>query len=378
MKQAMTLATLAATIAEQGATRRDWRAAASVLSMAHDGTAHRLQLAGKDEVTDLGLLDTAHSQIANRLKIPKKYYDRMRVEQPQLLTENVNGWLQHPSEDRKFLVRSLAGNARALLSNRYRPLDNHAMLEAILPTLMVEMNEGVPEDRQLRVESCNVDESSLHLKVVSPKIEGEIRKGDVIQFGAVFGNSEIGLRSLFAEPLLYRLVCLNGMVLKDRGMRRSHVGGKNTFGELDLTEEFYTDETRAADDAALWLKVRDTVRGMFTQQAFDKLLVHWRETTLQEINHREPEKVIEEVTKKFDLGMGEQRGVLRHLLMGGDMTRYGLSNAITAASQDGDVTYQRASELERIGGRLVELPKAAWDRIAQVERATSMLVPALN
>lgn len=375
MKQGMDLATLAETIEKHRSEKQDYLAPAGrlTLTIPEAGGAHRLVMDNGNGGVDLGMRDTAHAQFANRLKIPKKYYDRMRAEEPQLLADNVNRWLGREGEDRTFLLRSLGGNARALLSDRYRPLDNEALIEAILPTLLVELNDGAPEASKLRVESCNVSESSLYLKVVSPRIQGEIKKGDVIQFGAVFGNSEIGMRSLYAEPLLYRLVCLNGMVLNDSGMRRSHVGRKNTFGDMNLAEEYFTDATRQADDKALWLKVRDTVRHMFTQDAFDKLLGRWQATTTQAINHREPEKVVKEVVRKFDLGESEGRGVLRHLLSEGDMTRYGLTNSLTAFSQDQDVSYDRASELERIAGKLVELPVQQWDRIAQVERAVSVV-----
>ena len=43
--------------------------------------------------------------------------------------------------------------------------------------------------------------------------------------------------------------------------------------------------------------------------------------------------------------------------MGGDNSRYGLINAVTAASKLAD-SYERATELERIGGELLALPIA--------------------
>lgn len=41
--------------------------------------------------------------------------------------------------------------------------------------------------------------------------------------------------------------------------------------------------------------------------------------------------------------------------MGGDNSRYGLINAVTAASKLAD-SYERATELEHIGGELLALP----------------------
>ena len=50
------------------------------------------------------LTDHAHAQVSDKLKIPKRYYDRMRMSKPDLLAENVNEWLQ---EDTPRLLRIL-------------------------------------------------------------------------------------------------------------------------------------------------------------------------------------------------------------------------------------------------------------------------------
>lgn len=374
MKQAMTLQQLALTIEQHRAAKRDWIVPGRTATMQLDDSAD-VQEDGAEVVTPrlvlpdgnggirLRVQSTAHAQIAQRLGIPKRYYDRMLVEQPDLLLSNVNTWLG--DSDKRFLVRSLSGDARAFLSDAYRPLDNEDLLEAVLPTLLTELNEGVAEDKQLRVESCNVTPSRLHLKVVTPRLQAEVKEGDVVQAGAVLSNSEIGLGSLSIQPLVYRLICTNGMIANDWGMRRSHVGRRNRFGDLELAEEFYTDETRKADDKALWLKVRDTVRGFFDPQGFERIVNRLREATEEKINHQQPEKVVEVTAKRLGLNDGERTSVLRHLLTDGDMSRYGLHNAITRASQDVD-SYQRATELERLGGKVLELPKRDWSQIAQL------------
>src|SRR5919106_4673680 len=64
----------------------------------------------------------AHRQLSTRLSIPAAYYDRMLTEAPMLWSGNVNHWLTATPERR--MVRSLDGQARAFLSDRYRRLDN--------------------------------------------------------------------------------------------------------------------------------------------------------------------------------------------------------------------------------------------------------------
>ena len=68
-----------------------------------------------------------------------------------------------------------------------------------------------------------------------------------------------------------------------------------------------------------------------------------------------PVQAVEELADRFLLTQNERGDVLRQLFMGGDNSRYGLINAVTAASKLAD-SYERATELERIGGELLALP----------------------
>ena len=57
------------------------------------------------------LTDHAQGQIADRVGIPKRYYDRMKAEAPALLADNVNHWFQETPERR--MVRTLIASIAA-------------------------------------------------------------------------------------------------------------------------------------------------------------------------------------------------------------------------------------------------------------------------
>src|SRR3970040_5988 len=78
-----------------------------------------------------GITNLARRQLADKLKIPFTYFERMRTEQPALLDRNVNTWLQTDNERR--MIRTLDGQVRAVLSDRYRRLDNFDLAENVLP-----------------------------------------------------------------------------------------------------------------------------------------------------------------------------------------------------------------------------------------------------
>lgn len=350
MKTGKSLQDIAVELERRSKAKRDFVAPSRHLSMVQDGGEFQIAVG---EHGYFGMRETAHEQVAGRLGIPKSYYDRMRQEAPALLARNVNHWLLEGREQR--MVRTLDGQARALLSNRYRPLDDDSMAEAVLPALA---NSGCS------VESCEITERRMYIKAVSPRLQFEVRKGDVVQAGLVVSNSEVGMGGVRVEPLVYRLVCSNGMIVQDHSLRKYHVG--RGFGsDDDGAQELYRDETREADDRAFFMKVRDTVVGSLQRDVFERVANRMIQAATEAISG-DPVKVVEAAQKRLGLTEGERGGVLSHLIRGGDLSRYGLLNAVTRASQD--VTdYDRATDMERMGGVVLELPQRDWKQIAEAK-----------
>lgn len=293
----------------------------------------------------------AHGQLAQHLGIPKAYYDRLLRHAPGLLATNVNHWL-HTSTARR-MIRTLDGAVRAYLSERYRPLDHADLAEAVLPVLA--------EDPQLEVASCQITDTHLYLKATTPRLTAEVTPGDVVQAGLVVSNSEVGAGSVRIEPLLYRLVCRNGAILNDLALKKYHVGRTNGHSD-DAIQALLRDETKQLTDQAFWATVQDIVRGTLQEVTFQQIVARWRDAT-QERLPGDPVQVVEVTAKRCGLTEPERRSVLRHLVEGGDLSRYGLANAITRASQEVD-DYDRATDLERLGGEIIELPRQAWQALA--------------
>ena len=82
----------------------------------------------------------------------------------------------------------------------------------------------IQEMQGSQIESCEVTPTHLYLKVVNRRLKAEVRVGDVVQAGFVVSNSEVGLGSLRVEPLVFRLVCKNGLICKDFAQKKYHVG----------------------------------------------------------------------------------------------------------------------------------------------------------
>jgi hypothetical protein len=107
-------------------------------------------------------MDLALTQIGERTGIPAKYLGRMQGEAPKLLAANVNHWFKEAPERR--MVRTLDGNIRAFLSDRYMRVDNIDVAEAVLPVL--QQTEG------LRILSTGVTEQTTSTARAAPRRSG--------------------------------------------------------------------------------------------------------------------------------------------------------------------------------------------------------------
>jgi hypothetical protein len=349
MKQGRTLIELAQELDRQNAAKKDFIAPGAAMHV-EKTLPEQEPLLVMNNGKSFGMRETFHNQLAETLEIPKQYYRRI-ADVPELYTRNVNYWLQ---KEPKRLVRTLDGQARAFLSDRYRPLDHYDLAQAVLPKI---------QETDCRIESCDVTERRLYIKAVSNRITAEVKVGDVVQAGIIVSNSEIGEGSLRVEPLIFRLVCLNGAIVNDMAMRRHHVG-RNGYGEIETAMEFYRDETKQADDRAFWMKVQDTVSAVLHQTRFAQIIKRMQAAAENGLPAAKVEAVVEEITKRFSFVQAEKENVLAHLISGGDLSQYGLLNAVTRTAQDVE-SYDRATELERAGGAILELPRNDWDRMTK-------------
>ena len=346
MKQGRTLAELGRELQRQRVNRQDFLAYTRSLEVETNSYGSTLHLSLDGKTYGFGIGELAHQQIAARLNIPFRYYAKMQNEAPDLLDRNINTWLEQNPERR--MIRVLDGKVRAFLSDRYRRLDNLELCAAVLPVIQ--------EMQGSQIESCEVTTTHLYIKVVNRRVKAEVKVGDVVQAGFVVSNSEVGLGSLRVEPLVFRLVCKNGLICKDLAQKKYHVGRQvNTSN--DFAYELYSEETLAQDDRAFFMKVQDVVRGAVDEAKFSLTVDKMREATQIPLKH-EPVKAVELLADKFQLSENERGDILRQLFMGGDNSRYGLVNAVTAASKIAK-TYERATDLERIGGEILSLPVAS-------------------
>lgn len=354
MKEGMSLKEFAAELQRQNEIKQDYLVDSKSLQMEAYGGRPYLQLydKGREVVEPLDINQIAHRQIAAHLKIPADYYDKMQEEQPELLAHNVNTWLAQSSDKR--MLRTLGGTARAFLSSRYKRIDNMDIAAIVIPILSG--IEGV------RIESCQLTDRQMYIKAVNPRLEAEVVPGDIVQAGVIISNSEVGQGAVNIQPLIYRLVCANGMIVNDAQTKAKHIG---RIVSSDENFQIYSEKTIQAEDKAFLLKVQDTVKAAVDEARFSRIVEHMQEARQLPVNTAEVPEVVRLAGRQFGITKEESAGVLQRLIESSDLSLYGLANAVTRYSQDVE-SYDRATELEAAGYNILTMPARQWNMINQM------------
>lgn len=333
--------------------KADYIAPANGMRLQDDGSTFEINHSKSMERQEFNATNLLHRQIGSTLKIPAKYYDLMREEKPELLARNVNSWFG--DLDNNFMVRSFQfpeeNVGRALLSAQYRRIDNLMVAEGILP-----MFAGTD---QFEVVSCEVTERKMYLKIVNHRLRRDVSPGDVVEGGVVITNSEVGVGAVAVHPFVNRLVCTNGMVVTEMGNRKTHVG--KVLTPIEGSMQILSTETMEAEDKAFVLRLRDAAKVAIDEVMFESVVRKLQVSEGQKLTG-DPGDVVKLAGKVYDLNGKEQTGILRHLVEGGDLSKYGLANAITRTSADLK-DYDRATEFEEIGWKTATMDSGLWAQI---------------
>ena len=298
-----------------------------------------------------GINPIAHAHIATANDIPKRYYDRMKTEHPDLLIENINEWLMTMKNKTK-LVRTLHGSVRAIMSNGYRPLDVDQLFEAALPTVQA---------LDLETRSIALTERNFYWKVVHKEMTGEIKVGKVMRAGAMIKGSDVGCSKAVGAMWWEETICTNGWVV-EKTIDKVHIGARSHVENGHGSTEFFSDETRTMQDQTFMSEFKDTIKSLFNRKRFDEKIDVFREAAGQPIT-ADPTKVVELVQKRHSFTDDERGSVLSHLVKSGDLSKFGLAAAITRTAEDLK-DYDRSTEFEEIGTQVVETAPSEWNKLA--------------
>jgi hypothetical protein len=298
--------------------------------------------------------------VADKLGIPLPYVRRLRAEFPTLLDSNVNGWLER--DGRSFLVRCFRGGdggvgiARALLSDRFKVMDN-------LDVLMAGLDGVKQANVEVDIIRCDLSERQMHVVVSAPDVvayapqflanyrspfDGARGADDPrVAAGFKISNSETGGGAFSIVPWIQVKVCSNGMTVERDIMRNVHLGGRMEEGVIRWSEE-----TMAKTLELVTSRTKDAV-ATFLDVDYVSKAVAWIEERSEKPVEK-PVETIQTIGKKLAFTDQAQAHILDHFIKGGDTSAGGLVNAVTSYAQTVE-SPDAANELEAVALRVLDL-----------------------
>lgn len=265
----------------------------------------------------LSMLPLALSQLGSKFGVPGSYLAKCPTE---LRAENINYWLRKES-GRKLLLRCDGESVRAVLSDKYAPVDHSRVLNWL--------SESFGEFATLRYE---LNDEQLLVQFVAN--EGRtFGRGDDLTPGISIRNSEVGLACVELSGLIYRRICLNGLILsgKQGNWRRRHIGD-SSFGD----------------------QVREAIRNL--QGAASQSM--GRFGGLQVVKVDDMPGLFNRVVQKFELTKAQHEAIKTAFDIEPGDTLYAGINAVTRAGNAEPLDLDSRRQLQEVGGRMLELAAA--------------------
>lgn len=321
---------------------------------------------GADSVLteSVAISPTAHQQIGDRYNIPRAYYTRMQREAPELLARNVNHWLG--VDDRGVLVRTYrmeqGGYARAVLSDRYRIVDNLEVFFAVCEELDAKninarfTHSDLTEDRMyVRIEFPDLQEDFEKLITRDGMHNWHTSGSDPWFGGLIVSNSETGNGSVSIKPRLIRKVCSNGAIIEHAVLKQFHLGSK-------LNEGFYEgDRTRTLENEILFSRIKDVVAQLCDPDLFRQFLGQFTATATTRLAH--PVAAATNVATHLGLSDERRNQLLERFVLQDASTQYGIADAVTWLAHDYEtVDADMAVSLETYGGKILTTAPAEFQR----------------
>lgn len=295
--------------------------------------------------------------VAGKLDIPLSYVRRMREHAVDLYDANANYWLS-TKRGTKYLARVLRyeqrdehgnhGMLRALLSDRYRSIDN---LDVVLATLDGVRQTGLSTE-DMRI-TADLTDRRMFVRITSEAIAANAmalvrnyrdpatgrtgREYPMMFAGLEISNSEVGNGGFNITPRVVLQVCTNGQTMTQDAAKRRHIGGKLEEGEIN-----WSADTQRKNLELITLKTRDMVAGFLSTGYLERTISALSEHNAEVVD---APKVIANVSQRCGFGKETANDILNAFIKGADTSAFGVMHAVTYVAQhhpDGDM----AAEME--------------------------------
>jgi hypothetical protein len=288
----------------------------------------------------------AIQQMAQTTDLPLKFIDGLQNTRArwakELLAHNLSTMFANRFAKNRYLLRSVLGEVRGFLSDRYRRLDSRPIIDAFAKE--VERKGALPYNGY-------VTDTKVAIQAIMPEVYEPI-PGEMVAYGLSLENSDFGNGALSIRAYLLRIWCSN-LAITQEEMRQVHLGRR-----LD-DSMIYSQRTYELDAETTVSALRDVIGTHLNADA-----LHNRMEAIKQANATAVDPVGAKESLKKLLLKSETDDVIEaynspdtYNLPAGNTT-WRLSNAISWVAGKTEDT-ERKLELMKIAGEVLPKPKNA-------------------
>lgn len=280
------------------------------------------------------------------------------------------GLAQAQADGKSYMLRTFRGGendggigvGRALLSDRFRIVDNFDVLLSVLGGLQ-SAGFGGEDGSPIEIQGCDLTENRMRVRIYSPAVNfiaTEWLKGyrnpfghgpgahsgydqgeePIVFAGFEVSNSETGGGAFTICPRIVVKICRNGYQLTKHVLREIHLGGKLEAGEIA-----WSADTQQKNLDLVKSMTADAVGSFLSVDFLEERIAELTEEGKAEVPALVAKKVVEHVAKAQKFSDNEAEGILGAFIGGGQFTAGGVGHAVTAHAQN-VADPERAAELE--------------------------------
>lgn len=307
-----------------------------------EGLDHKEGIEPVDATVALGddeyrLTKDALLEASSAIGITQAYISRTPSE---LIVPHLNYWYEHNQKDLKLFVQDSLGVA--FTRQGIVPFSNLRLLDELLAGIEAAYGEG-----EVLVDyKFHHDLRRTAVRLIVPDQRRTIRPDDAWSAGIQFQNSLTGHAQTptSVSGYLFRWVCTNGAI--------------NTFGDSGK----WNRRTQGQEDANVyeWARasVDDILGGM--EHEFEAI-----EDLANSPLERDLNEVLADVFETYDVPKGLRSDIIEEAVNTGDLTMYGVQQAVTRAANRVGIEDLHRERLMRIGG---DLPHRVGSRCESCNR----------
>jgi len=293
-----------------------------------------------------GFHSHAVRQLGERLKLPGGWiHEQMKATgwQRASVADLMSTHLANTTEKDRFLVRSVGGQVRGILSDAYRRLSSPMIAEAFRST--IERAGVIP------FEATRTD-LKWHVRGILPQpieITSPQHGTEYVGVGLRISNSDFGAGALDLQAEVLRLRCINGMT-GESILNVIHIGGRLP-ADIRFSEETYRKDTEVQCAA-----LREALPQLITPDYIQKTLAPVQEAMSTEIDGAETIKGLVRA-QRITKGQAEEveRLVMNRdgtIVPQGPVTRWTISQAIAGLANNDGLDLDDSTELRRTAQRV--------------------------